>query len=174
MSSQPGWLGRADATGWPLLLARLVLGSLFIWMGGVKAADPVAFLKLIREYQMIPESLPWLLNLLAAVLPWAEILGGLLLVAGVALRGTALMFLLMLVGFTGVVLARAIGIYHNSDIAFCAIKFDCGCGAGEVFICYKTLENAGLGLLSLLVLLSRTRRFCLRGDLLSRRNVPSF
>lgn len=168
MTESPGLLRRLDASGAPLLIARLVVGGLFIKMGWVKAADPVEFLKLIREYRMVDEGSPWLMNSLAAVLPWAEIAGGVLLIAGVALRGTALLFLLMLIGFTGAILIRALGIFHEGTSAFCGIRFDCGCGSGEVLICNKLLENVGLTLLSLLIVFSRSRRFCLRGDLFAR------
>jgi len=166
MSERRGRLRRLDQTGIPLLVARLVMGGLFIWMGLVKGLDPVDFMKLIREYQMVPDEAWRLLNLMAAVLPWVEVLCGVLLVTGVALRGTAFMILLMLTGFTIVVTMRAIGIYTAKDIAFCAIKFDCGCGAGVVYICHKIPENIGLLLMSLVVLLSRSRRFCLRPEVI--------
>jgi len=158
-------LKRFDQTGVPLLLARLVLGGMFIYMGWAKIFDPVDFLKLIREYRMFPDGGFFLLNLTAVVLPWIEVLCGVLLILGVGLRGSALLLLVMLVGFTIVVAVRAIGIYQAQDIAFCAIKFDCGCGAGEQNICLKLPENVGLSLLALMVLVSRSQRFCLRREL---------
>jgi hypothetical protein len=71
----------------------------------------------------------------------------------------------MLLAFTAIVTLRALHIYNTSEIPFCAIKFDCGCGAGEEWICHKIPKNLGLCALSLVVLLSRSRRWCLRGDL---------
>ena len=62
MNEPPGLLRRMDRTGVPLLLARLVLGGAFVYLGATKIQDPVAFLKLIREYQMVPASVPWLLS----------------------------------------------------------------------------------------------------------------
>jgi uncharacterized membrane protein YphA (DoxX/SURF4 family) len=152
MRDQPGTLRRWDQTGVPLLLARLVLGGMFVYMGAAKLQDPVAFLKLIREYDMVPASLPLLLNYMAALLPWVEVVCGLLLIAGTALRGTGLLVIAMLVVFTTAVALRAIGIHQQGGIAFCDIKFDCGCGAGEVFICRKLLENTGLLLLAVIAL----------------------
>jgi putative oxidoreductase len=166
MSEQPGLLSRVDQTGVPLLLCRLALGGLFIWMGLVKARAPGDFLKLIYQYHMIPDSAWWLLNLTAATLPWVETCCGVLLVLGVALRGTALTLMAMLAVFTPAVLIRALGIYHAKAIAFCAIKFDCGCGAGEVYICSKLAENTALFLAAVLILISRSRRFCLRPRLI--------
>ncbi len=173
MSEETGLLRKLDRTGLPLLLCRLVLGVMFIKMGASKAADPFEFLKLIREYHLVPEGAATALNLIAVVLPWLEILCGALLIAGVAIRGVSLLLLVMLIGFTAAVALRAIGIHESESIAFCAIKFDCGCGGGPQFICRKLLENAGLALLAALALASRSRRFCLRGDLVSGRGRTS-
>jgi len=170
MKHSPGRFRKWDNTGLPLLLARLIVGAVFLYLGFNKALDPVGFLKLIREYQMLPDGYPVLLNSIAVFLPWLEILCGVLLLAGVGLRGSALLMLVMLVGFTGVIALRAVDIYGVQEIAFCAIKFDCGCGAGEVFICNKLLENTGLFLLTLLILFSQSRKFCLRGNLLKASN----
>ena len=41
----------------------------------------------------------------------------------------------------------------------------CGCGAGEEWICHKIPQNLGLSVLSLIALFSRSRRWCLRGEL---------
>jgi len=142
-----------------------MLGGLFIYMGWNKVVDPVDFLKLVRQYHMVPEQPPLLLNLIAAALPWIEVWCGLLLIAGVALRGAALSILLMLIGFTIIVSIRAIGIHQAEGIPFCDVKFDCGCGAGEEWICEKIPKNLGMSLLSLIVLASRSRNLCLRGDL---------
>ena len=49
MSDSPGLLRRMDRTGVPLLLARLVLGGMFIYMGVDKIQNQVLFLKLIRQ-----------------------------------------------------------------------------------------------------------------------------
>jgi hypothetical protein len=71
-----------------------------------------------------------------------------LLVGGQAVRGTSLNVLLMLVPFTYVVFRRALTFASAKSIAFCAVKFDCGCGTGEVFICHKLIENSLLILLA--------------------------
>src|SRR5438046_2466436 len=106
------------------ILIRWLLGGLFIYMGLSKALHPVEFLKLVRQYEMV--SSPFLLNTIAAVLPWFEVVCGALLVAGVAVRGTALLLLGMLVPFTVIVLRRALAMAAERSLPFCAIKFDCG------------------------------------------------
>jgi hypothetical protein len=98
-------------------------------------------------------------------LPWFEVFCGLLLLAGVAVRGAALNSVVMLVPFTLVVLKEALRRAAVEGIPFCAVKFDCGCGAGKVFICHKLVENTVLLLLSVWLLTGRGRPLCLRFSL---------
>jgi uncharacterized membrane protein YphA (DoxX/SURF4 family) len=142
------------------VLARWFLGAFFIYMGLNKALHPVEFLKLVRQYDLVQNHLG--LNLIAAGLPWLEIFFGLLLMLGVAVRGSALMLVAMLVPFTWIILHRALAMHSLGGIAFCAIKFDCGCGTGEVFICWKLVENSMLILLSIALLFWRSQAFCWR------------
>jgi len=146
-----------------VVLTRWLLGLVFVYMGLNKALHPVEFLKLVREYDLVQN--PYLLNSLAATLPWFEVFCGLLLLVGVAVRGSALMLLAMLLPFTLIVLQRALALQTTLGIPFCAVKFDCGCGAGEVLICRKLLENGVLIFLSGGLLLGRGRQMCVRYDL---------
>jgi uncharacterized membrane protein YphA (DoxX/SURF4 family) len=152
------WRERA-ASAWPVV-ARWVLGALFIYMGLGKAVHPVEFLKLVRQYDLV--SVPLLLNVIASLLPWFEVFCGLLLVLGVAVRGSALLLLAMLIPFTVIVIKRALAIQSVLHLAFCAIKFDCGCGTGEVFICRKIAENAALALLCAFLLCCRRSKWSVR------------
>lgn len=197
-SPEPSLLKRLDRTGVPLLIARLLLGGMFIWMGAAKTGypelilknmgywdspavqqavhhetgwielgGPVDFLKLIREYDMFPAFAWPLLNLTAVAMPWIEVLCGLMLVLGVGVRGSAGLLLALLIVFTTMIILRGIRIYNAGEVAsFCAIKFNCGCGGGDVWICYKIPENLILTLLAVIALLSQARRFCLRKNLL--------
>jgi uncharacterized membrane protein YphA (DoxX/SURF4 family) len=146
------------------VLARWLVGARFLYMGLNKALDPVDFLKLLRQYDLTHSSL--LLNSIAAALPWFEVFCGLLLLAGIAVRGNALTLLVMLVPFTGVVLHRALLLQAAQNIPFCAVKFDCGCGTGEELICCKLLENFLLILLSCWLLSGHGRQLSLRFNLL--------
>ena len=147
------------------LLARWWLGAVFIYMGLNKALPhPEAFLKLVRQYHMVDT--PVLLNSIAAALPWFEAYCGVLLLAGVAVQGTAINLIAMLVPFTLLVLKQALALAAASGIPFCAVKFDCGCGAGEVYICHKLVENSALLLLAAWLLTGRGRQLCLRYSVL--------
>jgi len=138
------------------LIARWSLGAVFIYMGLSKAMHPVEFLKLVRQYDALHHVL--LLNSVAAFLPWLEFFCGLLLLLGLAVRGAALLLLLMLVLFTSAVLLRALAILDSGGLPFCAIKFDCGCGAGEVLVCRKLGENLVLMTFSAAILFLGNRR----------------
>ena len=149
------------------VLARWLMGGLFVYMGLEKALDPVEFLKLVRQYEMVTHS--WLLNSIAALLPWFEVFCGLLLLAGVAVRGAALLLLGMLVPFTLLVLKRALALQATQGIPFCAVEFDCGCGAGSVLICSKLLENCALIFLACWLQNGRGQKFCARYGLMKSR-----
>jgi uncharacterized membrane protein YphA (DoxX/SURF4 family) len=156
------------------VLARWFLGGMFVYMGLHKALDPVEFLKQVRQYEMVEQS--FLLNSIAAALPWFEVFCGLLLLAGVAVRGAALMLAAMLIPFTLLVLKRALAVASAESLAFCAVKFNCGCGSGEVLICRKLAENCGLTLLAFWLLAGRGRqlsaRFSLQGNAVTVSSQP--
>jgi uncharacterized membrane protein YphA (DoxX/SURF4 family) len=143
--------------------ARCVLGAALIYFGLVKAVYPVDFLKVLREYELTGNQM--LLNSVAALLPWLEMLCGVFLVCGVAVRGSAVVTGVLLVLFTIVVSVRALAIYKAGALPFCAIKFDCGCGSGEVKICRKLLENGALILLSVLACNDAAKRICFQYQL---------
>lgn len=163
MQPTPSLVRRLDASGVPLLLARLVIGGFFIYMGVVKLQDPIAFLKQVRLYEMLPETPPYLLNGTAIVLPWLEIVCGLALIVGIYLRGAGATIALMLAVFSPAILFRALEIHNTVGTPFMQIAFDCGCGTGEVIIWQKLLGNLGLFLGSLIPVFSASRRFCLKG-----------
>ena len=164
MNTSPSSWSRTAADTFAVL-ARWLLGAVFLYMGLNKALHPVEFLKMVRQYDLVQSSL--LLNSIAGAPPWFEIFCGLLLLAGVAVRGTAVMLIVMLVPFTVLVFRRALAIQSAQHIPFCAIKFDCGCGTGEVFICRKLVENFLLIVFSVWLLAGYGRKLCIRHSLMS-------
>jgi uncharacterized membrane protein YphA (DoxX/SURF4 family) len=167
MTNRPAWWPSEKTQQHAAVLARWLLGALFVYMGMNKALHPVDFLKLVRQYDMVQNHV--FLNLIAASLPWFEVFCGALLILGVAVRGSALMLVVMLVPFTALVFKRAWAIHHLSLIPFCAIRFDCGCGNGEVLICGKLVENTLLTLLSAWLVTQRKHLLCLRASVSSPR-----
>ncbi|HTQ51254.1 MAG TPA: MauE/DoxX family redox-associated membrane protein [Candidatus Acidoferrales bacterium] len=152
------------------VLIRWLLGAIFLYLGLTKALHPVEFLKLLRQYDLTRDAL--LLNFLAAGLPWFEIFCGVLLWAGVAVRGTAVALTLMLLTFSLLVLHRALQLHAALHIPFCAVKFDCGCGTGEEFICHKLAVNFLLTALSAWLVSGRGKQFCVRYSLVRGSKLP--
>ena len=145
------------------VLSRWVLGGLFVWMGLQKALHPEPFIILVRQYELVTNF--YLLNVISAVLPWFEVFCGLLVLAGIAVRGCTLVMLALLMPFTLLILKHALALASAGSLALCAVKFDCGCGNGEVYVCHKLAENSLLILLAAGLLCVHRRRWCARFSL---------
>lgn len=97
------------------LVARLVVGGLFIVSAYAKLEDLPRFAEEIRSYQMVPVEIT---NAMAYVIPWVELLAGLLLLTTLWRAEARNLLLVMLAVFTvakGTALARGLNI-------------ECGCG----------------------------------------------
>lgn len=97
-----------------LLVVRLVLGFLFVFASIEKIAQPEEFARAILNYHLLP--IP-VVNLFAIVLPWAELVAGLLMLFGLLVRGSSFLLALLLSLFA---LAISISIFRGLDIS-------CGC-----------------------------------------------
>lgn len=126
------------------LLIRLAIGAILITYGVGKLSDPVSFLKVINEYQILPAHPTWLLNLMPNGIPLLEIAAGLCLITGFLRRGAAVLMGGFLVLFTAAILWRALQVMEDTGQLFREIEFDCGCGAGVVVIWEKLLFNSVL------------------------------
>jgi putative oxidoreductase len=94
--------------------ARLILGVVFIYASLSKIQNPGEFAQAIYNYRMVPESL---INIMAIVLPWMELICGILIIIGVFVRGSALLIGLMLAVF---IIALSSALIRGLDIS-------CGC-----------------------------------------------
>jgi putative oxidoreductase len=139
MSKLLEWPGHAFFA----LPARLYLGYVFISACLHKIADPGGFAVDVATYQLLPLAL---INLVAIVLPWVELLAGVLIIAGFRTRAAALLIAGMMVVFMG---ALGWALAKGLDIS-------CGCFASSGHadpISYRTmLRDAAWLLLALYVL----------------------
>ena len=97
------------------LVVRFLLGLMFVYASLDKIADPAGFARIVYQWQTagpIPS------NLVAVILPWIELLAGLLLIAGVWKREAAAVVAVLLVVF----IAAAVGVLvRGIDVD------NCGC-----------------------------------------------
>lgn len=100
------------------LVARVVLGALFLWAAFTKVSDMASFAEEVADYQVLPARL---VPLLAAVLPGIEVAAGLLLVLGIWARPSALVITGML----------AVFIAALSQSLLRGINLKCGCFGGS-------------------------------------------
>jgi uncharacterized membrane protein YphA (DoxX/SURF4 family) len=102
------------ATPWLTIRVQLGLGVLFIAAALPKLLDPPSFAHMIYNYRVLPGGL---VNPLALVLPWLELLCGLALVLGIWSRTAATLVGSLLVVFT---VALTFNLLRGNAI-------DCGC-----------------------------------------------
>jgi uncharacterized membrane protein YphA (DoxX/SURF4 family) len=113
--SWPDRLRRA----WPWLavLARLVVGGVWLVAGLTKVGDPESSVRAVRAYQLVPDPLE---RTVGYALPLLEICLGVLLVVGLAQRLAAVASAVLLAGFiVGISAAWARGL-----------QIECGCFGG--------------------------------------------
>jgi len=113
MTSANGKIGLGNWLTHPItgLVARVVLGCVFIYASLDKIRHPELFAEALYNYQLSPEVA---VNLVALWLPWLELLSGGLLVLGVWVRGSSLILSGLMIVFLaalGVNLARGLDIH---------------------------------------------------------------
>lgn len=106
---------------WLSTAARLVLGGVLLYAGGIKALEPDAAVRAVQAYRLIP---PTLDEMVGYGLPLIEVAVGILLIVGLGTRVAAWLAGVLLVVFVlGIVSAWARGL-----------SIDCGCfgGGGDI------------------------------------------
>ncbi len=96
------------------LASRIVIGSIFLIAGLAKISDPVRFMFTLREFDLFPKTI---IPFLTVYLPWLELILGILIIAGLLYRTSALMLAVMNLLFTLAILSVIIR----------GIEVDCGC-----------------------------------------------
>ncbi|MGD8768943.1 MAG: MauE/DoxX family redox-associated membrane protein [Desulfobacterales bacterium] len=93
------------------LFSRIILGGIFIYAAAGKILYPAEFSEAITNYQLVPVMFT---NLVAIVLPWVELVAGLLLLNGFKTQsGNIIIFLLICVFSFGAVFAVVRGLDIN-------------------------------------------------------------
>ena len=96
------------------VVARLILGGIFIFASVDKIIHPAAFAEAVYNYQILPDIL---INLTAIILPYLELFLGISLILGICLPGAILLSNLLLLSFFG---ALVFNLARGLDI-------QCGC-----------------------------------------------
>jgi putative oxidoreductase len=134
------------------VIARVAVGATFIVASVYKIRDPGAFAKSIWFYHMVPGDL---INLMALIIPWVELLCGLALIMGLFYRGAVVLVNIMMVTF---IFALCTTIVKGIDI-------DCGCfkaGQTATRAAWEALVfDLVLILFTLQLLFSRSKRWLL-------------
>lgn len=132
------------------MLSRLVIGIMLIYASYYKVIEPASFAKSIWYYHMVPGSL---INLMALILPWLELVCGLGLILGIFYDGAKVWATLMMVMF---IIALSSTIVRGIDI-------DCGCfkaSKGATGSAWKSLVFDLVAMLFVIqMLLSKSRRW---------------
>lgn len=93
---------------------RLGLAFIFIYASLDKLLHPAEFALIIRDYRVLPEAL---VNITAIILPWLELILGILLIAGLFLDGALLLV-------NGLLLTFWVTLVFN---AWRGLDISCGC-----------------------------------------------
>lgn len=147
----------------PVALVRMLLGGLFLYSGVFKVIDPVLFGTTIGMYQMVPEML---IPYFALTISTLELLLGILLITGTAIRPAACISISMMLVFS---VAIAINLARGRD-------FDCGCfelarfGINENISFWLVLRDLAIALL-LWPLLTAKRHFYSIESLVEKRKL---
>lgn len=96
------------------ILARLILGGIFVYASVPKVLNPLGFSQIIYNYKILPD---FLIYITASVLPWIEFFCGVFLLIGVFIRSSAIILSSLLFIF---ILIISINMLRG-------INFDCGC-----------------------------------------------
>jgi putative oxidoreductase len=104
----------ALASPWLTVRVQIALGLFFVAAALPKLVDPPSFAHMIYNYRLVPGAL---VNLMALVMPWLELLAGLALILGIWTRTSAGLVGALLLVF---LVAISLNLARGNAI-------DCGC-----------------------------------------------
>jgi len=134
---------------------RVVVGLVFVYASIDKIANPAYFAGTIQNYQILPDSL---INLAAIILPWLELICGILLLSGLWHQSAAI-----IISTLTIIFILAIG-----SVIFRGLDIECGCfGSGSAANWGRIVEDIFLLAFSLQIVIYPTTKFSLE-NILSR------
>ena len=101
---------------WVELAARWILGGTFVYASFHKIISPADFAKIVYGYDLFPHTL---INLIAILIPFLELVAGIALIIGFYPRSAAVIINTLLLSFIAVL---SINLIRGHE-------FDCGCFA---------------------------------------------
>ncbi len=104
--------------GWAFIGLRIIVGGVFIFAAIPKIIEPEVFAETVLNYQILPELL---VNPVAIVLPWLELITGSFIVLGIWLEGSLIVYNLLLIAFISIL------IYNTAR----GLDIHCGCFSHE-------------------------------------------
>jgi len=121
------WKGHS----WIAIPLRFYIGGVFLYACWHKIVHPESFALDIATYQILP---PYLINPMAIVLPWLELVAGIMIIIGFRTRASALLLSGMMVIF---IIAISIALAKG-------LHMSCGCFASQ------TIEEDPISILTIL------------------------
>jgi len=105
---------------WLALAFRLYIGGVFAYASIYKINFPAEFAETIASYQIVPY---FAVNFMAVILPWVELISGVLLIIGVRAKAAA------------IILAALLGLFTLAIVITLLRGVPIGCG------CFHTIED---------------------------------
>ena len=90
------WIGQVLRSPLVALIMRLLVGASFIFAAVTKLPLHSQFVAIVQSYHLLPEPLATMYGL---ALPWAELLVGCYLIAGILIRPSAVITILISISF---------------------------------------------------------------------------
>jgi uncharacterized membrane protein YphA (DoxX/SURF4 family) len=137
------------SNSWIELAARWILGLTFLYASSYKILSTAEFAKIVYGYDLFPAAL---INLIAIIVPFMELIAGLALIFGIYPRSAAIIINGLLLAF---IVALSINLIRGHE-------FHCGCfSAGEGGHTETPIIYFIIGLQ--VILFSGIRRMSIRG-----------
>jgi len=128
---------------WLELVIRLAIGVLFIYASADKVLHPDKFAVVIYNYRVLPFEL---VNLVAILVPWLEIMIGVTLIFGIWLETSAFLLSALMLGFAVLIISAITR----------GLNIECGCftlsESGSLVSWRRVIEDLGLMICGIFIL----------------------